>query len=146
MARWYVDRRELDWAKRYLGLKHEVAIHFNHGDQYGGWGFYDSEAPDPHHVYVWRSLDLWNANRVLWHELGHALQVERDFNGVPQALGNHSVNLLIQMGLMDNNYNRLGFDVDPFSWWHHYEQIETEQEALDLEKRTHAIQIIKTRT
>lgn len=91
------SQRKLNKFTKSLGLKKKVII-FLSGEEYP-LGRYDGYTKRPwyfgwlpnHHVITmskWQLVAGLNAEKTLCHELGHALQVEIDFNMDPQALIN----------------------------------------------------------
>lgn len=123
MTQWVIDHRRVDEAARFLRLQHPI-------DTYTytkkGWcGEYW-----PLHV-LWVNEDLdehdVNPSYTIWHELGHALQCERDFDSDGNAFWAQ-----IQTDyahVMDEDGNLLG---DGQELIDAYDSIPWEQEADEI--------------
>jgi hypothetical protein len=76
--RWEFDHDAIEAAARELGLQAPVVAHRAVLDGPRGEYWWTAGAGGYHNVCVRHTLEPGEASEVLWHELGHAWQRERD--------------------------------------------------------------------
>lgn len=120
MPRWVVDHEAVNKAQKTLKLSEHVKIKLITDPDWAGvyWPL--------HVVWVNRKYMMHDVDPsfTIWHELAHAIQCERDFNGDSQAF----------LERMDEDYESVtdehGYPTgDDEEWFNTYEAIPWEQEA-----------------
>lgn len=133
MTRWVLKPVELVRAAKRLGLKHPVSIKTFSNAYWAGE--YD---PFPLHV-VWINRNIkrnWNEDPswTIWHELGHALQCERDFGSdgdrYELAVGQLYADLINEDGRPIYTHVK-----DRDEWYDRYESIPLEREADEIAEK-----------
>lgn len=131
-AKWIVKPVELYRASsKILGLKHPVSVKSFRGRWWAGE--YD---PFPLHV-LWINASVernsLDPNWTIWHELGHALQCERDFNSDGTAFWTRIADSYSH--LIDKNGNRILNGLTEDEWLRLYEELPVEKEANEIADR-----------
>lgn len=75
--KWTIDGQRVDQARRMLGLAFPATIAID-GQKRDWWGIYDIYPL--HSIRINHSVPKAKVSLVIWHELGHALQCERDYH------------------------------------------------------------------
>lgn len=83
MIKWRVNPQEVTKARKILGLQYPVrSFRLRMRKNEHRWGEYDLDKQGLHRVYVNSTIgNPIDVSWTYWHELAHAKQCERDYNG-----------------------------------------------------------------
>lgn len=129
---WTVNYAALCHARYHiLDLKHHATVTLYDSPHWSG-----EYNPRPlHNLILNADQTAYDASYTLWHELGHALQCERDFNGDGDAF--EESNTILYQGLFDSHHKPLYVLGDPNydDWLEQYDNVPIEVEANEIAER-----------
>lgn len=138
--KWNFDRPAITRAKRKLGISKPVKFRSTSDlDIYEGYHLWEDGS---HTVLLGKGLGSRRASQIIWHELTHALQLERDYSCDWQAFDRDYQAGMIELGCFEFD-DELGLEWSPTilpsetgyeNWLRAYSTHPMEAEALKNER------------